>query len=73
MSSGGLVRMNPACMIAMNPKAIRGISVQIMEPDEVTPIELWAAGRSGLVEFEILPVAPGKNVGAARAGLLKVG
>ena len=73
MSSGGFVRMDPACMIAMDPKAIRGMSVQIMEPDDVTLLRLWAAEGSDLVEFEIVPVAPGKNLAAAMAGLLKVG
>ena len=73
MSGGGFVRMNPACMIAMDPKAIRGMSVRIMEPDEVTLLRLWASERSDPVEVEIVPVAPGKNLVAAMAGLLKVG
>lgn len=72
MSGGGFVRMNPACMIAVNPKAIWGMSVRIMEPDEVTHLRLWAAERSGPVEFEIVPVAPGKNLAATKTGLLKV-
>ncbi len=73
MSGGGFVRMNPACIIAMDPRAIRGMSVRIMETDEVTQPRLWAAERSDPVELEIVPVAPGKNLAAAMAGFGKVG
>ena len=54
--------MDAACMIAMDPKALRGMSVRIMEPDDVAHLQLWAAERSDLVEFEIVPVALGKNL-----------
>ncbi len=72
MSGGGFVRMDAACMIAMDPKALRGMSVQIMELDDVSHLRLWAAERSDLVEVEIVPVALGKNLATAKAGLLKV-
>ena len=40
---------------------------QIMECEDVTLLQSWAANWSDLVEFEILPVAPGKDVAAALA------
>ena len=43
---------------------------QIMECEDVTLLQAWAANWSDLVEFEILPVAPGKDVAAALAGAL---
>jgi hypothetical protein len=43
---------------------------QIMECEDVTLLQVWAANWSDLVEFEILPVAPGKDVAAALAAAL---
>jgi len=35
---------------------------QIMECNDVTLLHRWAAARSDLVEMDIIPVAPGKDV-----------
>jgi hypothetical protein len=37
---------------------------QLMEADDVTCLQQWAAIWSDLVEFEIVPVAPSKDVTA---------
>jgi hypothetical protein len=39
-------------------------SFQLMEADDVTRLQQWAAIWSDLVEFEIVPVAPSKDVTA---------
>jgi len=38
---------------------------QLMECDDVTLLQRWAAVWSHLIEFEIVPVAPGKDTAAA--------
>lgn len=38
---------------------------QVMACDDVTLLQRWVAGWSDLVEFEIVPVCPGKETGAA--------
>ena len=43
---------------------------QLMESDEVAPIQQWVADWCDLVEFEIVPVLSGKETAAALAGRL---
>ena len=43
---------------------------QVMECDDVTLLQRWAAQWSDVVEFEILPVVAGKDTAAALAALL---
>jgi len=43
---------------------------QLMECDDVTLLQRWVVQWSELIEFEIVPVAPGKDTGAALAELL---
>ena len=43
---------------------------QLMECDDVTLLQRWAAEWSDLVEFEIVPVVAGKDTAAALAGQL---
>jgi Domain of unknown function (DUF3303) len=43
---------------------------QLMECDEVTLLQQWVVEWSDLVEFEIVPVVPGKDVAAALSGQL---
>jgi hypothetical protein len=38
---------------------------QVMECDDITLLQRWAAEWSELIEFEIVPVAQGKDTGAA--------
>jgi hypothetical protein len=38
---------------------------QVMECDDVTLLQRWVAAWADLVEFEILPVVPGKETAAA--------
>ena len=38
---------------------------QLMECDDVTLLQRWVAEWSELIEFEIVPVVPGKDTGAA--------
>ena len=38
---------------------------QIMECDDITLLQRWAAEWSDLIEFEIVPVVEGKDTGAA--------
>ena len=40
---------------------------QLMESDNVALLQSWAASWSDLVELEIVPVAPGKDVAEAFA------
>ena len=47
-----------------------GRCFQLMECDDVTLLQRWVAHWSELVEFEIVPVAAGKDTGAALAELL---
>lgn len=43
---------------------------QVMECDDITLLQRWAAEWSDLVQFEIVPVAPGKDTAAALSGEL---
>ncbi len=43
---------------------------QLMECDDVTLLQRWAAQWSDVVEFEIVPVVAGKDTAAALAALL---
>ena len=43
---------------------------QIMECADVTLLQRWAAQWSDLIDFEIVPVSPGKATAAALAGQL---
>jgi hypothetical protein len=38
---------------------------QLMECDDVTLLQRWVASWSHLIEFEIVPVTPGKDTAAA--------
>ena len=38
---------------------------QLMECDDVTLLQRWVANWSHLIEFEIVPVTPGKDTAAA--------
>jgi hypothetical protein len=42
-----------------------GRCFQLMECDDVTLLQRWVAEWSHLIEFEIVPVAPGKDLAAA--------
>ena len=42
-----------------------GRCFQVMECDDVTLLQRWAAAWSDLVEFEIMPVSEGKATSAA--------
>jgi hypothetical protein len=44
-----------------------GRCFQLMECDDITLMQRWAAEWSDLVEFEILPVVQGKDTAAALA------
>ena len=46
---------------------------QIMECDDVRLLQVWAAHWCDLVEFEFVPVAPGKATAEALAPLLEDG
>jgi len=43
---------------------------QIMETDDVTLLQRWVTAWSDLVDFEIVPVVPGKSTAEALAGQL---
>ena len=47
-----------------------GRCFQVMETDDVTLLQRWAAEWSELVEFEIVPVTSGKDTAEALAGQL---
>ncbi|HEU4369821.1 MAG TPA: DUF3303 family protein [Methylomirabilota bacterium] len=42
-----------------------GRCFQLMECDDVTLLQRWVAEWSDLIEFEIVPVVPGKDTAAA--------
>ena len=42
-----------------------GRCFQVMECDDVTLLQRWAAEWSDLIEFEIVPVVQGNDTGAA--------
>jgi len=42
-----------------------GRCFQLMECDDVTLLQRWVAAWSELIEFEIVPVVPGKDTAAA--------
>jgi Protein of unknown function (DUF3303) len=41
---------------------------QVMECEDITLLQRWAAEWSDLVQFEIVPVVPGKDTAAALSG-----
>jgi hypothetical protein len=43
---------------------------QLMECDDVTLLQRWVAQWTALIEFEIVPVVPGKDTATALAALL---
>lgn len=47
-----------------------GRCFQLMETDDVTLLQQWVADWSDLLEFEIVPVVPGKDTAAALASRL---
>jgi hypothetical protein len=47
-----------------------GRCFQLMECDDVTLLQCWVAAWSDLIEFEIVPVVPGKDTAAALADQL---
>jgi hypothetical protein len=47
-----------------------GRCFQVMECDDLTLMQRWVTQWSDLVEFEIVPVTPGKDVAAALQGQL---
>jgi hypothetical protein len=47
-----------------------GRCFQLMEADDVTLFQRWIADRSDLVEFEVVPVAEGKETAMALADQL---
>ena len=47
-----------------------GRCFQIMETEDVTLLQRWVTAWSDLVDFEIIPVVPGKSTAEALAGLL---
>ncbi len=47
-----------------------GRCFQIMETDDVTLLQRWVAEWSDLIDFEIVPVMPGKSTAEALAGQL---
>ena len=47
-----------------------GRCFQVMECDDVTLLQRWVAEWSDLVDFEIVPVVPGREVADALSGQL---
>lgn len=47
-----------------------GRCFQVMDCDDITLLQRWCAAWSDLVEFEIVPVTPGKDTAAALADQL---
>ncbi len=47
-----------------------GRCFQLMETDDITLLQRWIAGKTDLVEFEVVPVVSGKETAAALAPLL---
>ena len=47
-----------------------GRCFQLMEANDVTLLQCWAAEWSDLIEFEIVPVVAGKDTAAALSGQL---
>ncbi len=60
-------RMTPDGLIFVSSwvAADLGRCFQVMECEDVTLLQSWAAEWSDLVEFEIVPVAPGKETAEA--------
>ena len=50
-----------------------GRCFQVMECDDATLLQRWVAEWSDLVQFEIVPVVPGKDTAAALAQQLSSG
>ena len=51
-------------------EASLGRCFQLMECDDVTLLQRWIVGWSDLIDFEIVPVVPGKAVAEALSGQL---
>ena len=51
-------------------EASLGRCFQLMECDDITLLQRWVVEWSDLVEFEIVPVVPGKAVAEALSGQL---
>ena len=47
-----------------------GRCFQLMETDDVTLLQRWVTEWSDLIEFDIVPVVPGKDTGAALSSQL---
>ena len=45
-----------------------GRCFQVMEADDVALLQRWVAEWSDLIDFEIVPVIPGKDTAAALSG-----
>ena len=67
-----LGRLTPDGLTFVNSwvEANLGRCFQLMECDDVTLLQRWVAEWSDLVEFEIVPVVPGKAVADALSGQL---
>ena len=65
-----LGRLTPDGLTFVNSwvEANLGRCFQLMECDDVTLLQRWVAEWSDLVEFEIVPVVPGKAVADALSG-----
>ena len=65
-------RLTPDGLTFVNSwvEANLGRCFQLMECDDVTLLQRWVAEWSDLVEFEIVPVVPGKAVADALSGQL---
>ncbi|SDR51000.1 Protein of unknown function [Rhizobiales bacterium GAS113] len=65
-------RMMPdgLAFVASYVTADLGRCFQVMECEDVTLLQRWVAEWSDIVAFEIVPVAAGKDVGAALSGQL---
>lgn len=63
-------RMTPEglAFVSSYVSADLGRCFQLMETDDVTLLQRWAAEWSDLVAFEIVPVVAGKDAAAALAG-----
>ena len=47
-----------------------GRCFQVMESDDIALLQRWVAEWSDLIDFEIIPVVPGKDTAAALSGQL---
>lgn len=65
-------RMTPEglAFVSSYVSADLGRCFQVMESDDITLLQRWAAEWSDLVAFEIVPVVSGKDTAEALANLL---